>query len=91
MTATSLLRSRPAPSLELAPNETRFRYVRAVAVADRGDEARAVTLLQTAVERTPNDFDSLHALAGYLKRLGRLEEASDVQRRLGSLRQSLGR
>ncbi len=72
-------------AVELAPRETRFRYVLAVALADGGDLAAAVKALEAALETRPNDPELLRALAGYLDRLGERERAADTQRKLQML------
>jgi predicted CXXCH cytochrome family protein len=72
-------------AVELAPRETRFGFVLAVALADGGDLPAAVKALESALETRRNDPELLRALAGYLDRLGERARAADVGRRLETL------
>ncbi|MEI9947543.1 MAG: tetratricopeptide repeat protein [Pseudomonadota bacterium] len=72
-------------AVELAPLEARFSYVLAVASAQEGDLTEAVRILDGALLKNPNDRDLLQVLAGYLRRRGQQERASDVEAKLAAL------
>jgi Tfp pilus assembly protein PilF len=69
----SLVRQRRMPdaldaltrAAALAPNESRFAYVLAVAQHDTGATAQAVATLERAHRRHPGDLDMLRALISY--------------------------
>jgi predicted CXXCH cytochrome family protein len=81
----------PIPSLknavELAPADSRFSYVLAVALAGKGDRDEAIRTLEVSLELRPNDMNALHALAGYLRDAGRTERSLEVRRQLEFLQQ----
>lgn len=71
-----------ARAAELRPENSRFSYVFAVAVADAGDLGAAVTVLRAALERHPHDRPLLSALLGYARQLGRQDLAEAAAGRL---------
>jgi Flp pilus assembly protein TadD len=89
--AIGLLRVRRGPAgeaiawLERAaaadPDNPRWAYVHAVAVASSGDVALAVDILEEALALHPFDRDVLSGLATYARDLGRLDEARGYARR----------
>jgi tetratricopeptide (TPR) repeat protein len=74
-----------ARAARLAPESTRYQYVYAVALHDRGKPREAVKILEAALRRNPVDRDVLVALAQYQAGLGRREEALAHARRLVEL------
>jgi len=82
----------------LAPENTRYQYVYAVALHDRGKPRESLKILEAALRRNPVDRDVLVALAQYQAALGSRPEALTHARRLvelapqdPGLRQLLGR
>jgi Flp pilus assembly protein TadD len=63
------------------PDNPRWAYVHAVAVASSGDVAHAVDILEEALALHPFDRDVLSGLATYARDLGRLDEARGYARR----------
>jgi tetratricopeptide (TPR) repeat protein len=64
-----------ARAAELAPEQTRYALVWAIALHDRGDAARALDVLAAAHERRPGDLDVLGALAAFSRDAGRRDDA----------------
>jgi predicted CXXCH cytochrome family protein len=74
-----------AQAARLAADNTRYQYVYAVALHDRGKPREAVKILEAALRRNPVDRDVLIALAQYQDALGRREAAIAHARRLVEL------
>ena len=72
-------------AVELAPNDPRFSYVLAVAIASGGDHDEAIRILDATLKNRPNDANSLRALSGYLRAAGQLARATEVQQKLDRL------
>lgn len=70
---------------QLSPEDPRFGYVLAVALASSGDRAKAIPILEVALRARPNDVDCLRALATYLREAGEPERATAVQHKLAAL------
>ena len=77
------------PSLEraaaLAPGNTRFQYVWAVALHDTGRPEQAISVLEKAHADRPADGDVLFTLAIYSQELGDREGAAVYAERLQAL------
>jgi Flp pilus assembly protein TadD len=63
------------------PDNPRWAYVHAVAVASSGDVTRAVAILEEALALHPFDRDVLSGIATYARDLGHLDEAREYARR----------
>jgi tetratricopeptide (TPR) repeat protein len=74
-----------AQAARLAPESTRYQYVHAVALYDRGKPREAVKVLEAALRRNPVDQDLLAVLAQYEARQGRRDAALAHARRLVAL------
>jgi len=72
-------------AVELAPADARFSYVLAVALAERGDRDRAISVLEAILKHHPNDVTALQALVSYLREAGQSERATEAQRRVDTL------
>jgi tetratricopeptide (TPR) repeat protein len=72
-------------AVELAPADTRFSYVLAVALAGNGGRDEAIRVLETTLKDRPNDANALQALAGYLREAGELERAAEARQKLDML------
>jgi Tfp pilus assembly protein PilF len=70
---------------ELAPGNTRFRYVWAVALRDAGRQAEAMSVLEKAHANRPADGDVLYALAIYSRDAGDRENAAAYAAELQAL------
>ena len=66
----------------LAPENTRYAYVHAVALHSGGKRAEALSLLEAALDRQPYDVDVLSALVSMYREAGNLEAARRHARRL---------
>ncbi len=64
-----------ARALELAPQEMLYAMHYAMALADRGDTQKALTVLEAGLQLHPGHCDGLITRALILQRAGRLEEA----------------
>ncbi len=51
-------------AVELAPSDTRFSYVLAVALHGNSERDEAIRVLETTLKARPNDANALQALAG---------------------------
>jgi len=69
----------------LAPENTRYQYVYAVALHDRGKPRESLKILEAALRRNPVNRDVLVALAQYQAALGRRPEALAHARKLVEL------
>lgn len=65
---------------ELAPLDTRFGYVLAVALHGNGERTEAIRVLETTLKTRPNDANALQALAGYLREEGQNARAAETLR-----------
>jgi len=74
-----------ARAVEQAPDETRFRYVYAVALAGEGRSEEARTMLEEANRRDPADVDVLWALVDMEMKAGNADEALARARALALL------
>jgi predicted CXXCH cytochrome family protein len=74
-------------AVELAPTDTRFSYVLAVAMAGRGEREHAIRILEAVLTRRSNDATALNALAGYLRESGQTERAVEVRQKLETLQE----
>ncbi len=72
-------------AVDLAPNDARFSYVLAVALASSGKAAEAVRVLDASLGHHPNDVQSLQALSRYLGDVGETERVASTGRRLRAL------
>jgi len=72
-------------AVELAPANTRFSYVLAVALADNGERDEAIHVLEVTLKDRPNDANALQALAGYLGEAGQTERAAEARQKLEAL------
>ncbi len=72
-------------AVELAPEDPRFSYVLAVASAGSGNLEGAIRLLESTLDRRPNDAGALQALAGYLIQAGHSERAAEARQKLDRL------
>lgn len=72
-------------AVQLAPTDARFSYVLAVALAGSGDRAGAIRILEDALEKRPNDANTLQALQRYLREAGQLARAAELRRQLERL------
>lgn len=72
-------------AVELAPANTRFSYVLAVALDGDGEHDEAIRVLDATLQRRPNDANALQALAGYLREAGQPERAAEAQQKLDTL------
>ncbi len=70
---------------ELLPTDSRFSYVLAVAMADSGDLAGAIQVLEAARQHRPSDASVLQALASYRERAGSTKGAAELRRDLEQL------
>jgi len=75
-----------ARAAQLAPDNARYAYVHALAVQGTGDAAQAITLLDAALTRHPNDRDILAALVLYHQQSGNADAAGEYARRLKAQR-----
>jgi Tfp pilus assembly protein PilF len=67
---------------ELAPDNPRYAYVRALAVERAGDPPQALAILQTALARHPGNRDLLAALVSLHQARGDQDAASEFARQL---------
>jgi predicted Zn-dependent protease len=74
-----------AQAARLAPEQTRYQYVYAIALHDRGRPREAVRVLEAALRRNSVDSDVLAALAQYEARQGRRDAALAHARKLVAL------
>jgi predicted CXXCH cytochrome family protein len=72
-------------AVELAPGNTRFGYVLAVALHGGGDRDEAIHVLESMLAARPNDASTLQTLAAYLRESGRSERAAEALLQLGTL------
>jgi tetratricopeptide (TPR) repeat protein len=72
-------------AVELAPADTRFSYVLAVALNGSGERDEAIRVLETTLKERPNDANALQALAGYLRDAGQSERAAEARHTLDTL------
>jgi tetratricopeptide (TPR) repeat protein len=72
-------------AVELAPADTRFGYVLAVALAGNGKRDEAIRVLEATLKHRPNDASALQALAGYLGDAGQPERAAEARQKLDML------
>ena len=72
-------------AVELAPCDTRFSYVLAVALHGNGERDEAIRVLETTLKQRPNDANALQALAGYLRDAGQSERAAEARHKLDTL------
>jgi predicted CXXCH cytochrome family protein len=70
---------------QLVPDEPRFSYVLAVALASNGERGEAIRILEATLAARPNDARSLQALVTYLREAGEGERAGEIQRSLDAL------
>ncbi len=71
---------------QLAPDNGRFAYVYAVALASESDLPTAIEVLDSALERLPNDVDLLTLLASYQLQSGNQRGATQAAQRALRLR-----
>jgi len=71
-----------AKAAQLEPDNARFGYVFAVALASNGESARAIRTLQDVLAKHPYDRDVLMGLVQYNKAAGNVTAASAYARRL---------
>jgi len=69
----------------LAPDDARYGYVYAVALAGAGQTKQAIELLEQVLARHPNDRDTLSALVAYEREEKRPRQALAYARRLAEL------
>jgi predicted Zn-dependent protease len=72
-------------AVKLAPSDTRFSYVLAVALHGNGDRDEAIRVLEATLGQRSNDASTLQALASYLREAGQSERASEARRKLDTL------
>jgi predicted CXXCH cytochrome family protein len=72
-------------AVELAPSDTRFSYVLAVALNGNGERAEAIRVLEVTLKQRPNEANTLQALASYLRDAGQNERAAEVLHLLDTL------
>jgi tetratricopeptide (TPR) repeat protein len=72
-------------AVALAPDNTRYAYVLAVALNDQGRQDAAISLLQTAHSLRPADVDVLFALATYYLQAGNNAAALEFAGKLQTL------
>jgi predicted Zn-dependent protease len=70
---------------ELAPENTRYSYVYAVALHSSGNSEAAITRLKNIVADHPADRDALEALASFYNQRGNIAEAKKYAARLRAL------
>ena len=68
-----------------APDNPRYSYVYAVALNSTGEPERAITTLEDAHDRHPNDLDILRALAAFHRDAGNRAKARIYAERLHSM------
>ncbi len=69
----------------LAPDDSRYAYVHAVALHDAGRRQDAIKVLERALARAPYDREILFALAGYEREAGNIGKAAHRARLLVEL------
>jgi Flp pilus assembly protein TadD len=74
-----------ALAAQLAPDNARFAYVHAVALADAGKRDEAIAVLKAALAKRPHDRDLLEGLAHYSAQAGKREAAQGYARTLVAL------
>ncbi|MBK1721751.1 hypothetical protein CKO23_05720 [Thiocystis violacea] len=74
-----------ARAAELDPANARYPYVQALAVQGSGDLAKALAILEQALERHPDDRDILVALVTFNQQGGHQDAALDYAARLKAL------
>jgi len=75
-----------ARAVELAPDNTRFAYVYAVALDGQGRRPEALVLLRKVHEQRPADADVLWALVSFTLQSGELDAAREYALQLQTLR-----
>lgn len=75
-----------ARAAELDPDDARYTYVWAIALDATGNTAEAITLLEGAHQRHPNDPEILAALVNYARKVGKKDSAERYAARLDDLR-----
>jgi hypothetical protein len=71
--------------MALAPTESRYAYVYGVAMHDLSSHGKGMAVLQSALQRYPNDRDLLLALAGYARQDGDEAAVARYVQRLRSI------
>lgn len=69
----------------LSPGNVRFAYVLGVAQYSSGQQRRAISTLENALEQAPYDPDILQALVSYSAELGHYEKAAQYKEALDAL------
>ena len=64
-------------AVELAPQNTRYKYVYAVALDSTGGPSKAINVLKQAHEQRTADRDVLYALISYHQKAGNIKKARD--------------
>jgi tetratricopeptide (TPR) repeat protein len=74
-----------AEAAALAPENTRYGYVYAVALQSSGKVAEAIAVLEAVHQRRPGDIDTLSALIAYHREAGEPKPALGYARKLEQL------